>query len=335
MAIKLSIKKRNANAKTAELKTFYDAFITIGSDPSATVCLQDSSIAFEQAVIISEGDEFLLINRADGTKLNFESLIREERRVLSQGDELLIGDFLLSLYLNGDSPITEKSETTTETALVTTNGQQLQKQPQEKSLATTHKGFADILEKIRTEEDKYYFQIEIEGQPKQRLPLTETDMVLGWDLTQKHLSLIPNIVVSPRAILRKDWSGVVIQPQGERMVWLNGEELTTQTRLQNGDRLAITNADGFLSEVSVVFYEPMSMLVLDSLLPQQLPSPTHIEKDKTEDIPVITQTNHPVVKSPKNQHTIFGYFSLAEVAVMVVGTLVTAFIIFLVLEISS
>lgn len=338
MAIKLSIKKRNAHAKTAELKSLDDAFITIGSDPSATVYLPDTSIAPEQAVIINEDNEFLLISRADGTKLNFENLQREGRRVLSHGDELVIGDFLLNLSLNGEIPSSEAKTQVAESALVTTNGHSLAKKVKEKNVNNPHKDFAEILDTLRTEEDKYYFQIEIEGRPGGRLPIDDTNMILGWDLTQKYLSLVPNIVVTPRATVRKDWSGVIVHPQEEKMIWVNGEEIKEPTRLQNGDRLSLTNSDGFLSEMSVVFYEPTSMLVLDSLLPQQLPPPVvpvKIEDDIIEEAFVDNKKNQSVVKSPTNNRTIFGYFSLMEVAVLVLGTLVTAFIIFLVLELSS
>ena len=60
-----------------EERVFDDEIVTIGSDPGASLCLTDPSIAPEQAIVIREDGRPLLINRAPGTVFNGELLPRE------------------------------------------------------------------------------------------------------------------------------------------------------------------------------------------------------------------------------------------------------------------
>ena len=77
-----------------EERLFDDEIVTIGSDPAATLCLTDPSIAPEQAIVIKEDGRPLLINRAPGTLFNGEQLAREARRTLSEGDRIEIVHFV-------------------------------------------------------------------------------------------------------------------------------------------------------------------------------------------------------------------------------------------------
>ncbi len=99
MTTKLVIKRRSdpQNAPPLDEINFTAPIVTIGSDTGATICLDDSSVAAEQAVIISEGAQLLLMNRGAGTSLNNETLPREALRPLVEGDCLYIGDYAISV----------------------------------------------------------------------------------------------------------------------------------------------------------------------------------------------------------------------------------------------
>ena len=91
----------------------------------------------------------------------------------------------------------------------------------------------------------------------------------------------------------------------------------------------------------LVFHEPASLLVLDSLLPQKFPPPVALEPAaETGTSLVTTETTLPTVASKGRtklfdpQRKLLGYFSMLEVLIMIIGTLVMATIIFLVLEYS-
>lgn len=378
MTIKLVI-KRGVDAPTSpplDEKTFTGPIVTIGSDSSASLSLNAPGIAPEQAIIINEDGHVLLINRADGTILNGEALPREARRPLAQNDRLSLGAYVIifsssntethdapvgvtrelspSLFetLRGDYPApTQPFQQNTQPVPPPRNAPPadvplttaLPPSAPPNGEANAPRNFAAILDSLRTEEDSFYFLIEGGPQNGRRIPLENAETPLGWDETGQSISLDARTVVAPRALLRKDWSGVLVHTQGAGMVAVNGEPVETSRRLRNGDRLMIvpTMVTAAQNQSFLVFHEPASLLVLDSLLPQKFPPPVALEANtQTGTSLATTQLTAPVVASNQRaglfdpQRKVLGYFSIIEVLIMIIGTLIMATIVFLVLEYS-
>jgi pSer/pThr/pTyr-binding forkhead associated (FHA) protein len=369
MAIRLNIRRRDAGDGAVPAgRTFDGPIITIGSDPGASLYLEDPSIASEQAIIIGGEDESpLFINRAEGTLLNGESLAREARRPLSGGDTIFIGPYVISLEAgNGfhpgaaahgvvsasanehatndaegsDGPITRETPAFPEAAPETTAA----------TAPTPHAAqptsFAAILDSLRTEEDTFYFQVETATAGRLRVPVGGALMLLGWDRTGRNVACGDEAAVATvRAVVQKDWSGVVLQPESLGAAAVNGEPIESPRRLRNGDRVTLLPAAGGGAQDAarnfLIFYEPASLVVLDSLLPQQqLPPPVAAPPVGTEAGALVPAqaAGPPAVResarTPLTARTYFGYFTFGEVALMACATLVAALIIFLILEYS-
>lgn len=96
MPIKFVLKRNSQSSPTTNNPVlaefpFEANLFTIGSDPANNLVLEES--AFEQAVVVREGDQLMLINSAEGTKLNGEILRREAIQPLNTGDEIGIGSY--------------------------------------------------------------------------------------------------------------------------------------------------------------------------------------------------------------------------------------------------
>ena len=377
MAIKVIIRRQGAASTAPPLaeRILVGPIITIGRDAASSLQLEDAAIAPEQAVIINEDGLLLLINRADGTDLNGEALARESRRPLADGDRLRLGSYLVSFVLSGDS---ERAVAAGSTSTAAGTARQPEAPPgqllpgraaaadtlrassEERTPArdsssssggpASANSFAAILDSLRTEEDRFYFQIENAGQPRQRVAVESAEMLLGWDETGQNITCEAANVFQARAVVRKDWSGVVVQPQGQGGVWVNGEAVDAARRLRNGDRLTLLPTAAATSPEThyLVFHEPASLVVLDSLLPQQLPPPV-AARTPAADNGRNTEANQAlaplapsaVVVAPRKRagwfspdRKYFGYFTFLEVLVMITGTLVAALAIFLILEYS-
>lgn len=334
-----------------EERVFDDEIVTIGSDPAATLCLADPSIAHEQAIVIREDGRPLLINRAPGTVFNGELLPREARRPLSGGDRIEFGPYSVSV-----APVEGDSEETTRP--LSRPEEMRHAQPDERDAADPRGGegggaardaqareqpqpqgrsFAAILDSLRTEEDSFYFVIESSsGQRRVRLEAAET--MIGWDETGRRISCDAGVVVAARAVVRKDWSGVVALPLSSGMILVNGETVEAPRRLRDGDRVMLLRVSAHEPEdACLVFHEPASLVVLDNLLPQQQtpPAKAAAETAAVEALPLVRQSPaaleaRPSLVSPERRY--FGYFTPFEVIIMIVGTLVTAAIIFIILE---
>jgi pSer/pThr/pTyr-binding forkhead associated (FHA) protein len=358
MAIRLIIRRRGEGEASAPAEQAFDGpIITIGSDPAASLHLNDRAVAAEQAIIISGDDEPpLFINRADGTLLNGESLAREARRPLSDGDTISIGPFVISLgagngfrpgaALPGLGAGTER-DATVGAAPVTRETPASPPAPEAGTTPPT--SFAAILDSLRTEEDTFYFQVETATAGRRRVPVEGTGMLLGWDWTGQNVACgDAGAVAAVRAVVHKDWSGVVLQPEEAGAVAVNGEPVETARRLRNGDRVTLRPAPGPAgvdpARNFFIFYEPASLVVLDSLLPQQqLPPPVAARASGPEGaqagalVPAPASSTTPVrqrSRPPLTSRTYFGYFTFGEVALMACATLAAAFIIFLILEYS-
>ena len=360
MAIRLIIRRRGAGGGAAPVaQDFHGPILTIGSDPGASLHLADPSIAPEQAIIIGGDEEApLFINRAEGTLLNGEPLAREARHPLSGGDTISIGPYRISLEAgNGFRPgasvpglAAETDEgrpapITRETPAPPDAGQE----PPRGGSQSQPTSFAAILDSLRTEEDTFYFQVETATAGRRRVPVEGGVMLLGWDRTGQNVACgDAEAVAAVRAVVHKDWSGVVIQPEVAGAAAVNGEPVQAPRRLRNGDRvtlLAVAAAAALdSSRHFFIFYEPASLVVLDSLLPpQQLPppvaSPPAAEPEGAQGAalvpaPASTPEVRRAPRVPLTARTYFGYFTLGDVALMACATLAAAFVIFLILEYS-
>lgn len=351
--MKLLLKIRGAAPEAPPLvqRSITEPLISIGSDGAASLFLSGAGVAPEQAVIVNENGEMLLINRAEGTVLNDQVLSLGAHRPLAHGDRLFIGNYLIIF-------VSEEAETPAETreGLRRANPtnplpgmEQMQDAQQQQAppppVAPSNgreqsaRNFAAILDSLRTEEDSFYLLIEGGQHNGRRVVLESMEMPLGWDETGQFVSFDAATVVALRALLRKDWSGVMLHAQGMGMVAVNAEPVESTRRLRNGDRVMImpTAVTAAQSQCFLVFHEPASLLVLDSLLPQRLPPvlPEHYGEpvDRPE-----TQALQPTASARRRigffstERRFFGYFTLFETSLMMAGTLLAALIIFLILE---
>ncbi|HEX8474458.1 MAG TPA: FHA domain-containing protein [Pyrinomonadaceae bacterium] len=360
MAIKLTI-NRNGDAPDTpphDARLFDGPIITIGSDAAASLCLNGAGIAPEQAIIINEDGQMLLINRADGTRLNDEPLAREMRRPLASQDRLRIGNYVITITLpDTDADLPQTPEPTQNRAftgegefddsLSATDDATLQTLAPSEDEETRTRSFAAILDSLRTEEDTFYFVVEGGRQNGRRVAIDSAEMSLGWDATGQNLSFDAATLQTVRGIMRKDWSGVIIETQGVGMVAVNGEPVESVRRLRDGDRLMLipTAQTAAQNNCILIFHEPASLVVLDTLLPQKLPPPVSLQppaemaaqlaRTSQSALPVATtQAQTVTMRSswPSSDHRFFGYFTLYEVLIMIAGTLFTAALVFLVLE---
>ncbi|HEX8455938.1 MAG TPA: FHA domain-containing protein [Pyrinomonadaceae bacterium] len=372
MTPKLLIKRKGDAPEAAPLidVPLNGALVSLGSDAAATVSLRGANVAPEQAVIVREDGQLLLINRADGTTLNDELLAREARRPLAHGDRLGIGDYVAFLVTDETSAGSEDETsvnadldgrlracaeaTTTDltpNARAATDAAQIRPpQPQQQqpngNERTAPRNFAAILDTLRTEEDSFYLLVEGGMDSGRRVRLEALETLLGWEETGQRLAFTDDEVVARRAVLRKDWTGVVVQSLGVGLVAVNGEPVEATRQLRNGDRLTLvpTVNTAAQNQAILIFHEPASLLALDSLLPQKLPPPVALQP-VAPDTGLVAQgesaTAAPELARPRDARhaatarTYFGYFTRGEVLLMIVATLVTAAIIFLVLEFTA
>lgn len=345
MVIRLIISRPGA---PAEERLFDDEIITIGSDTSATLRLKDSSVAPEQAIIIREDGQPLLINRAAGTLLNGESLARETRRTLAEGDVLQFDTYAVSVLFADDdaassAPTAPRLESRPRARLDERDAGATREDEggadASAQVRQQRRSFAAILDSLRTEEDSFYFVVE-SAVGRRRVRIEAAEMMVGWDETGRRISCDAAQVLAARAVVRKDWSGVVALPLSVGMILVNGETVEGPRRLRDGDRVTLLPTGAAEPEdASLVFHEPASLVVLDTLLPQQqLPPPVTRGAGETNAVESSAlapraRTGDMVKAGPFSPgRRYFGYFTPTEVLIMIVGTLVTAVIIFMILE---
>ena len=353
MAIRLIISRPGV---PVEERVFDDEIVTIGSDTGATLHLANPSIAPEQAIIIREDGRPLLINRARGTFFNGEALARETRRTLAAGDRIDFGPYSVGVaavegepeeaaryasrseeirHVQSDERDAADSRAAFDAAPGDKGDAQSSQQPQPQG-----RSFAAILDSLRTEEDSFYFVVE-SSSGRRRVRLDAAETMIGWDETGRRISCDAGTVVAARAVVRKDWSGVVALPLSPGLILVNGETVEAPRRLRDGDRVTLLRVSAHEPEdACLVFHEPASLVVLDTLLPQQqthaLPAKAAAETAAAADASSLVRQPPAAVEartglaSPERRY--FGYFTPLEVLVMVVGTLVTAAIIFIILE---
>jgi hypothetical protein len=104
------------------------------------------------------------------------------------------------------------------------------------------RSFATILEGLRSAEDSFYFLVEEGPKRGSRIPVEGAEMVIGWDELGQTLSTDPAGIAVTCAVVRKDWTGVIVHPEDFAVI-LNGEQLTSPRRLRNGDQLMLLGPD--------------------------------------------------------------------------------------------
>ncbi|HWS86725.1 MAG TPA: FHA domain-containing protein [Pyrinomonadaceae bacterium] len=326
-----------------EERAFEDEIVTIGSDQAATLRLVDPSIAPEQAIIIREDGRPLLINRAPGTLFNGEPLAREARLTLAAGDRIEFGPYSVRVApAEGDSEEAARYRARAEERGTDADGARVGEGGASGDASARQqpgRSFAAILDSLRTEEDSFYFVVESAAGASRRVRLDAAETMIGWDETGRRISCDAGSVAAARAVVRKDWSGVVALPLSPGMILVNGEAVEAPRRLRDGDRVTLLRGTaGEPEDACLVFHEPASLVVLDTLLPQQQLAPPAAKAagagagESAAPAPRAPAAVDTKVPPPSPARRYFGYFTPLEVLVMAVGTLVTAAIIFIILE---
>jgi pSer/pThr/pTyr-binding forkhead associated (FHA) protein len=349
MAIKLIVKKTEPTGVVSVRELILENdFSTIGNTENATLFLDDTQISNEQAVIVIEDERTIFINRSDGTFFNESAISKETRCEVQNGDEIQFGIHTISFLNTNYKPknsifipantgdLLAKTEVIAEAA-DNFESYEPKSNGDGNGLKPT-KSFADILSSIRKEEDRFYFQLQ-NSSGNEKLSIEKDELILGWDLTGRILSEDPNVVVMPRAVVRKDWSGVMVYPQGKDFVWVNSESISSPTRLRDGDKLIFlaSFSSAPQNDTSLVFCEPAALVEINSILPQELPSvaPNRIDLDEITDEVVENNESKPLVvekKTKAKKKKWFGYFSFGEIFIMFVGTLIAAGVVYAILE---
>ena len=323
--------------------------VSVGSDASATIELEDESIAPEQFVIVCEAGQLTLLCRVDNTQINGNLLSKGSLHNLELHDTIVVGDYSLTVetgeaaekLLAGEtkeiSEIQERTESPpVEKIKIEEQVEKNSSQKTEKPIFDPDKSLSDVLKGLKAEE-KFYFLIENGTQEKRRIYVENEEMWLGWAASGECvISENSSDIALPRAQIRKDWSGVVLYPLKNKNVWLNKQALDEPHRLKNDDSLQLLSKEKALpdAKTNIKFHEPTALLVLDSILPKELPPPVSLEKSRPPDAIHETQGAGKLVKKPigTKNGKVFGYFTGLELFIMIIGILVAASLIFLVLE---
>ena len=349
MVKRLKVKKRKEILSELTQEIPANGIITVGNDSSATIEIKDEKIAPEQLVIVCEEGSMTLLCRVDGTAVNGEVLPQGALHHLQFGDEIKIDGYTLTPESeeNGEKPSAgDLAETTAYSSEIQTRNLTQAAPPveihQTGSPEKTERSLSDVLENLRSEE-KFYFLIKDSSGDSRRVYVETENMRLGWNAAGACVvSADEEEVEIPRADIRKDWSGVVLYPLKNGHVWLNEETLTEPRRLKNDDKIFLLSKEGarLSLETVIKFHEPTALLILDSILPKELPPPILLDEaerdagalDLDEADFIHSSKIPPITAIPRRKGNIFGYFTITEIIIMAIGTLITAAIIFLVLE---
>ena len=344
--LKQNPKNPAANGAVAGEYVFDGSLFTIGSDAASTIVLPKA--AAEQAVIVQEREHLTLFNRSEGTILNGQNLRRESMQPLASGDEIQIGEYVIGYVSdvfsgdNGDNRANAAVNAAPKDIFATTENIAVAQFPEIKrenkpELPTKKnaRNFADVLNTLRTEEDSFYFIVENGTQENRRIPLEQTEMPLGLNAKGEICGAAAEIAAL-YAILRKDWSGIIVETQRSGAVFVNDEPVTTTRRLRNGDIVSFNNLrQNDKTAPFLKLHEPSSLVALESLLENRergagirknLNGADNLSSNEVENV----AADEPAL--PFTERRFFGYFNFFEVAAMAIGTLIGAVLIFLLLE---
>ncbi len=344
MPNRLLLKKNDQIVRDSTREIPANGIISVGSDPFATLSVPDSAVAPEQFIIVCEEGKFILLNRAAGTIVNQKPLAAGALQPLETNDLITIGTH--SILITDRETAEFEVENQIAPQQIAESAEILPIPGKESAPEITdspiHTTMNDVLENLRADE-KFYFLIEDEVAGKRRIYVDFDEMWLGW--TNAGLCIVsenPAEISTPRAQVRKDWSGVVLYPNQPQTVRVNDAILDEPYRLKNNDSLNLQLPPDIKSNTrtSVKFHEPTALLVLDSILPKELPKPVSINQNgtlqKISSRPTAIAPNETgkIAKESKSLNKrqarkIFGYFTFSEIIIMTIGTLVTAALIFI------
>lgn len=329
MVKRLIVKKRKKLVAELTQDIPASGIITVGNDASATIELKDDKIAPEQLVIVCENQSMTLLCRVAGTKVNGRAMPQGALHELRFGDEIALDGYTLV-------PADENGEVLAYEAPAPP-----MPADSPEAVDRSDKSLSDVLENLRAEE-KFYFMIESPAAPPRRFYVDSDELALGWD--ENGNCVVASAEDAPetvRADLKKDWSGVVITPRRPGNVKVNQDTPDGARRLKNDDVIVLLGRDGQRLDLDtrVRFHEPTALLLLDSILPKELPPPISLDDTaadvgaaEIDDSDLIHSSKVPALKKGAPRRNIFGFFTITEIIIMTIGTLITAAIIFLVLE---
>jgi FHA domain len=307
-------------------QTFTGPRITIGNSPFVNLPLNGSVQSGEQIVIVLDETEPQIINQAEGTSLNGELLELNSSVPLKHGDLLAIGTYKIDIAFD-EEPSSSNNDAAVDnefTSPAKVNG----KPP---------KSFAAILDSLRTDEDRFYFVVDGGDQSGSRIPIELAEMPLGWDATGEYLCFDISSIADLWAIVRKDWSGVILRTQTFGIT-VNGEPLEDERRLRDGDRVFLnTPQSGVTGHTQLVltFHEPTSLVILDSVMPRILPEDNANSAVASGPASGVNRSHFQqlaaLIKSDKERLSVFTFL---ELSLMAIGTIVGAILIFLFLNYS-
>ncbi|HET6976003.1 MAG TPA: FHA domain-containing protein [Pyrinomonadaceae bacterium] len=317
MRIRLSARYQWEDSTSAPFfdQTFTGPRITIGNSPTASLSLNGSVRSGEQIVIVFDETDAQLINLAEGTALNGETLELNLSRPLNHGDLVAIGTYRITIAFADDSSNSEQ--------LVPAVIEEHPKPP---------KSFAAILDSLRTDEDRFYFVVEGSGE---RIPIELEQMPLGWDASGAQLCFDISSIADLCAVVRKDWSGVILRAQIGSAITVNGEPLEDERRLRDGDRVFLNRIAGDRQFV-LIFHEPTSLVILDTVMPRVAPEANTLPAVESSAASRV-EHSRPMQKLTaliRSDKEYFVVFTFVELSLMAVGTIVGAVIIFLILNFS-
>ncbi len=351
MEKRLTVRKKNKNKVLFEHEMPSDSIVTVGNNPTATLELRDKGIAPEQFIIVSEQNDILLMNRADGTKINGEDLGLGGQVSLQIGDQIEIGEYQVTFEgkngLNGsvnNETEKEKEEIISSKVEIKTNESVEETQDELEVEEKKEKDFSEILDNLKNE-DSFYFQIVDVENIVEKIGFEDEEIWIGVKFDECTVKKNKNDLDEVYAQVKKDWSGAVIYPNTSEELFLDDEVLLEPTRLKNNSKIVLV--DSFEEEKyasSITFHEPNALQALNSILPEELPEPvSHLIDEKNEQQTLeLTENNNlssvedSVADKKKSESKkgfrLFGYFSPLEILIMTIGTIVTAILIFLILE---
>lgn len=371
MPIKFVLKRNSPSSPTTNNQIiaeypFNGNLFTIGSDAANNLVIEES--AFEQAVVVHEGEQLMLINSAEGTKLNGEILRREAIQPLAVNDAIGIGDYLiliidaeqsmreeanvfttnedeiidvyattqdipLDIYATTQFNVSEIVETKPEPILNASPQTQIvqetpSNEPESSPESAAPRNFADILDTLRTEDDSFYFTVKTDAQEVKRITLDQAETPLGVSANGEIVAAAENIS-TVCAVARKDWSGILVEAQKSGAVSVNGARISEPHRLRHDDEIVLTYAPKF----SLVLHEPSSLVALESLLSTRNdPNSRFGLGGNNQTLATTEAIAEPVKKESFLERRYFKHFSFVEFVSMIIGTLIGAVLIFLLLE---
>jgi hypothetical protein len=158
------------------------------------------------------------------------------------------------------------------------------KQQKEIKDSSSRPGVAALLQNMRGMKDVSSFVIEGGEQDGGRIPVSDDEVPIGWNQSGGRLAWDRSEIDAPCLSVFKDWCGIEVEPAGGRSLFINGRATTQRVRLRHGDRLKLQAIEAKGADIHLLFQEPISLSILDSLFSQESP------QDAPADAPVIEQS---------------------------------------------